>query len=98
MDDLFQIGCVGLIKAIDNFDITQDVQFSTYGVPMIIGEIRRYLGAIIGAIVAILIFATGIYKLFVVAVIIVIAAIIGNYVQNNKEYVKDKLKNFIDRF
>ena len=43
MDDLFQIGCVGLIKAIDNFYITQDVQFSTYGVPMIIGEIRRYL-------------------------------------------------------
>ena len=43
MDDLFQIGCVGLIKAIDNFDTTQDVQFSTYGVPMIIGEVRRYL-------------------------------------------------------
>ena len=43
MDDLFQIGCVGLIKAIDNFDINQDVQFSTYGVPMIIGEVRRYL-------------------------------------------------------
>ena len=43
MDDLFQIGCIGLIKAIDNFDINQDVQFSTYGVPMIIGEIRRYL-------------------------------------------------------
>ena len=42
-DDLFQIGCVGLIKAIDNFDINQEVQFSTYGVPMIIGEIRRYL-------------------------------------------------------
>lgn len=42
-DDLFQVGCVGLIKAIDNFDINQDVQFSTYGVPMIIGEIRRYL-------------------------------------------------------
>ncbi len=42
-DDLFQIGCIGLIKAIDNFDITQDVQFSTYGVPMIIGEVRRYL-------------------------------------------------------
>ena len=42
-DDLFQIGCIGLIKAIDNFDISQDVQFSTYGVPMIIGEIRRYL-------------------------------------------------------
>ena len=43
IDDLFQIGCIGLIKAIDNFDISQDVQFSTYGVPMIIGEIRRYL-------------------------------------------------------
>ena len=43
VDDLFQIGCIGLIKAIDNFDISQDVQFSTYGVPMIIGEIRRYL-------------------------------------------------------
>ena len=43
MDDLFQIGCVGLIKAIDNFDISQNVQFSTYAVPMIIGEILRYL-------------------------------------------------------
>ena len=42
-DDLFQVGCVGLIKAIDNFDITQPVRFSTYGVPMIVGEIRRYL-------------------------------------------------------
>ena len=42
-DDLFQVGCIGLIKAIVNFDITQDVRFSTYGVPMIIGEIRRYL-------------------------------------------------------
>ncbi len=42
-DDLFQIGCVGLIKAIDNFDTSQGVQFSTYAVPMIIGEIRRYL-------------------------------------------------------
>ena len=42
-DDLFQVGCVGLIKAIDNFDITLDVRFSTYGVPMIVGEIRRYL-------------------------------------------------------
>ena len=42
-DDLFQIGCIGLIKAIDNFDITQNVRFSTYAVPMIIGEIRRYL-------------------------------------------------------
>lgn len=43
VDDLFQVGCIGLIKAIDNFDITQPVRFSTYGVPMIIGEIRRYL-------------------------------------------------------
>lgn len=42
-DDLFQVGCVGLIKAIDNFDISQPVKFSTYGVPMIVGEIRRYL-------------------------------------------------------
>jgi RNA polymerase sporulation-specific sigma factor len=42
-DDLFQVGCIGLIKAIDNFDISQPVKFSTYGVPMIIGEIRRYL-------------------------------------------------------
>ena len=42
-DDLFQVGCVGLIKALDNFDITQSVRFSTYGVPMIVGEIRRYL-------------------------------------------------------
>ena len=43
VDDLFQVGCIGLIKAIDNFDISQNVRFSTYGVPMIIGEIRRYL-------------------------------------------------------
>ena len=43
VDDLFQVGCVGLIKAIDNFDTNQMVRFSTYGVPMIIGEIRRYL-------------------------------------------------------
>lgn len=43
LDDLFQVGCIGLIKAIDNFDINQNVQFSTYVVPMIIGEIRRYL-------------------------------------------------------
>ena len=40
-DDLFQVGCIGLIKSIDNFDITQNVRFSTYAVPMIIGEIRR---------------------------------------------------------
>ena len=43
MDDLFQVGCIGLIKAIDHFDPTLDVRFSTYGVPMIIGEIRRFL-------------------------------------------------------
>ncbi|HIT01408.1 MAG TPA: RNA polymerase sporulation sigma factor SigG [Firmicutes bacterium] len=43
VDDLFQVGCIGLIKAIDNFDVNMDVRFSTYGVPMIIGEIRRYL-------------------------------------------------------
>lgn len=43
VDDLFQIGCIGLMKAIDNFDVTQGVKFSTYAVPMIIGEIRRYL-------------------------------------------------------
>ena len=43
MDDLFQVGCIGLIKAIDNFDPAQQVRFSTYGVPMIIGEIRRFL-------------------------------------------------------
>ena len=42
-DDLFQVGCIGLIKAIDNFDLSQNVQFSTYAVPMIIGEIRRHL-------------------------------------------------------
>ena len=42
-DDLFQVGCIGLMKAIDNFDINQPVRFSTYGVPMIIGEIRRFL-------------------------------------------------------
>lgn len=43
MDDLFQIGCIGLIKAIDNFDLSYDVKFSTYSVPMIMGEIKRYL-------------------------------------------------------
>jgi RNA polymerase sporulation-specific sigma factor len=43
VDDLFQVGCIGLIKAIDNFDLGQNVKFSTYAVPMIIGEIRRYL-------------------------------------------------------
>lgn len=43
VDDLFQVGCIGLMKSIDNFDLTQNVKFSTYAVPMIIGEIRRYL-------------------------------------------------------
>lgn len=43
VDDLFQVGCIGLIKAIDNFDLSHNVRFSTYAVPMIIGEIRRYL-------------------------------------------------------
>ena len=42
-DDLFQVGCIGLMKSIDNFDLGQNVKFSTYAVPMIIGEIRRYL-------------------------------------------------------
>ncbi len=43
MDDLFQVGCIGLIKAIDNFDLAHQVKFSTYAVPMIVGEVRRYL-------------------------------------------------------
>ncbi len=43
LDDLFQVGCIGLMKAIDNFDLSMDVKFSTYAVPMIIGEVRRYL-------------------------------------------------------
>lgn len=43
MDDLFQVGCIGLIKAIDNFDMSFDVKFSTYAVPMILGEVKRYL-------------------------------------------------------
>ena len=43
LDDLFQVGCIGLVKAVDNFNIELDVKFSTYAVPMIIGEIRRYL-------------------------------------------------------
>ena len=43
VDDLFQVGCIGLIKAIDNFNVDMDVKFSTYGVPMIVGEIRRFL-------------------------------------------------------
>lgn len=46
LDDLFQVGCIGLIKAIDNFDPGLKVRFSTYGVPMILGEIRRFCGII----------------------------------------------------
>lgn len=42
-DDLFRVGCVGLVKAMDNFDVTNEVRFSTYAIPMINGEIRRYL-------------------------------------------------------
>ena len=43
LDDLFQVGCIGMVKAIDNFDLSQNVKFSTYAVPMIVGEIKRYL-------------------------------------------------------
>ena len=43
VDDLFQVGCIGLVKAVDNFDLSKDVMFSTYAVPMIIGEVRRFL-------------------------------------------------------
>ncbi len=43
MDDIFQVGCVGLVKAVDNFDVSYNLKFSTYAVPMIVGEIRRYL-------------------------------------------------------
>ncbi len=43
MDDLFQVGCIGLIKAVDNFDLKHEVRFSTYAVPMILGEVKRYL-------------------------------------------------------
>ncbi len=42
-DDLFQVGCIGLIKAVDNFDLSQEVKFSTYAVPLVVGEVRRYL-------------------------------------------------------
>ena len=43
LDDLFQVGCIGLVKAIDNFDLSHDVKLSTYAVPMILGELKRYL-------------------------------------------------------
>ncbi len=58
---------------------------------------NNYKGAIIGVIVAILILATKIYNLIVAIILIVIGALAGNYVQQNKQYVKDKIKQFIDR-
>lgn len=57
-----------------------------------------YKGAIIGIIIAILIILTNLYRLIIAIILIVLGAIIGNYVQQNKTYVKDRLKNFIDRF
>ena len=59
---------------------------------------NKYRGAIIGVIIAILIIWTRVYKFFVAVIVIIVFAIIGNYVQSNKEFVKEKLKNFIDRF
>ena len=58
---------------------------------------NNYKGAILGVIVAILILATKIYNLIVAIILIVIGALAGNYVQQNKQYVKDKIKQFIDR-
>ncbi len=57
-----------------------------------------YKGAIIGVIISILIIITNLYKLIVSVVLIILGAIAGNYIQQNKDYVKDRLKNFIDRF
>ncbi len=57
-----------------------------------------FKGAIIGVIVAILLIATNLYKLIISIVLIILGAIAGNYIQQNKDYVKDRLKNFIDRF
>lgn len=59
---------------------------------------NKYRGAIIGVIIAILIIWTRVYKFFVAVIVIIVFAIIGNYIQANKEFVKEKLKNFIDRF
>ncbi len=58
----------------------------------------NYKGAILGVIVAILIIATNFYKLIVAVILLVLGAIVGNYIQQNKQIVKDRLKNFIDRF
>ena len=58
----------------------------------------NYKGAIIGVVIAILIIATRLYELIIAIILIVLGAIVGNYVQQNKQIVKDRLKNFIDRF
>ena len=63
IDDLFQIGCIGLMKAIDNFDLSHQVKFSTYAVPMIIGEVRRFCGTIT-VYVSLVPFAISLIKLF----------------------------------
>lgn len=60
--------------------------------------IRKYRGAIIGAIIAIVLICTSLYKLLIALIIIAGFIFLGNYIQNNKEDVKDKLKNFIDKF
>ena len=59
---------------------------------------NNYKGAILGVIVAILIIMTNLYKLIVAIILLVLGAIVGNYIQQNKQIVKDRLKNFIDRF
>lgn len=58
----------------------------------------NYKGAILGVILAILIIMTNLYKLIVAVVLIILGAIVGNYIQQNKQIVKDRLKNFIDKF
>ena len=58
----------------------------------------KYKGAIIGILIALLIVCTRLYQLFILFALVIIGAIIGNYVQNNKELVKNKMKNFIDKF
>ena len=59
---------------------------------------NNYKGAILGVVVAILIIATRLYELIIALILIVLGAIVGNYIQQNKQIVKDRLKNFIDRF
>lgn len=59
---------------------------------------NNYKGAIIGVVVAILIILTNLYKLIVAVILLVLGAIVGNYIQQNKQIVKDRLKNFIDKF